>query len=269
LLRYIHVKLRSILPFAVLMTWLSSAAFAAENITIVGTGDGIAISQSLGKAYSKIHPGTTVTVPPSIGSSGGIKAVGNDKYRLGRVARQIKEKEKPYGLTYLPFARVAATFFVNNSIKVRNLSKEQILGIYSGEIKNWKDVGGNDGKIRVVRREEGDSTLRVLRKTFPGFSDIELLKKSKTTTTTEQTMKVVSTTVGAIGFGPYPAAKRAKLGIISINGKHPTDPSNLSHTVLALIFKEKNRTGEIAEFVEFATSPAASEAIREAYGQPY
>ncbi len=246
---------------------LLPAAVAAENITIVGTGDGIKVLQSIGKVFSEIHPGITVIVPASIGSSGGIKAVGNDKYRLGRVARKIKNKEKPYGLSYRPFAKVSVTFFVNHSVDVSNLSTKEILGIYSGQIKNWQDVGAPSGKIRVVRREDGDSSLQVLQAYLPGFSDIVLTEKSKTTTTTQQTVEVVSDTTGAIGFGPYPEARQAGLGIVSIDGQHPNDPSYESAAVLALIFKKENNTGAIGKFVKFATSPAAAEAIRNAHGR--
>ena len=121
----------------------------------------------------------------------------------------------------------------------------------------------------MVRWEDADSSLRVLRNTFPGFADIVLTAKSKTATTTQQTFTVISDTPGAIGFGPYPGAKQAGLNILSIDGRHPTDPAYPSSTIIALIFKEKNRTGVIDEFVKFTTSPAAFPAIRRAYGVPY
>ncbi|MBE0558330.1 MAG: substrate-binding domain-containing protein, partial [Proteobacteria bacterium] len=78
----------------------------AEEIQIVGTGSGAEILANLGKAFTKANPGVTVSVPKSIGSGGAIKAAGTDAAKVGRVARGIKEKEKSYGLTYVPVARL-------------------------------------------------------------------------------------------------------------------------------------------------------------------
>jgi phosphate transport system substrate-binding protein len=89
------------------------SAALAEEITIVGTGSGTAILKAIGEAFSQENPGITITVPKSIGSGGGIKAIGRDEYLLGRVARGIKEKEKPYGLTYVSYAKMPIVFFVN------------------------------------------------------------------------------------------------------------------------------------------------------------
>ncbi|NQV85423.1 MAG: hypothetical protein HQ494_16550 [Rhodospirillales bacterium] len=80
----------------------------SETMNIVGTGDGIVILETLGAAFKQAHPQHTVYVPESIGSSGGIKAVGNDKSLIGRVARKIKNKEKSYGLVYHPMSNVSA-----------------------------------------------------------------------------------------------------------------------------------------------------------------
>ncbi len=240
----------------------------AEEITVVGTGDGVTILKSVAEAFMKANPGIVVTIPRSVGSSGGIKFVGNDRYALGRVARKIKDREKPYGLTYLPFAKVAVVFFVNKSVDVRHLTTRQILGIYDGTFTDWKDVGGSASRIRVVRREEGDSSLRILRTSLPGFGDIAITRRSKTATLTRENFAVVSERAGAIGFGPYPDALAADVVIQSINGKPPADPGYPIFETLALIFKEANRKGAIAGFIEFIRSPAAKEIIRRGRGVP-
>ena len=84
---------------------LSSFA-AAENIAIVGTGSGMSVLKAIGEAFSRDNPGVTIDVPDSIGSGGGIKAVGNDQNVIGRVARAIKDKEKHYGLSYVPVTKM-------------------------------------------------------------------------------------------------------------------------------------------------------------------
>lgn len=66
-------------------------------------------------------------------------------------------------------------FFVNKSVGVKYLSTKQLCDIYSGKFTNWKDVGGKNAKIRVIRSKDGDSSLMVLPKSLPGFADIKSL----------------------------------------------------------------------------------------------
>ncbi len=240
----------------------------AENITIVGTGSGMSVLKAVGDAFNKINPNITIDVPDSIGSGGGIKAVGNDKNIIGRVARPIKEKEKHYDLTYMPVAKMPIVFFANKSAGVTDLSPQQACSIYSGEITNWQDVGGNDGKIRVIRREDGDSSLSVLLKTFPGFSDTTITSRSKTTFNDQETCRSCVDTKNTIAFGTYVNARNYNVDILTINSKSPTDKDYPYYGTLALIYKKKNLTGNVAEFVAFAGSTAAHEAILAAGGVP-
>ncbi len=264
-----HIKRVTSIVLAVACMVGFVSTVSAEEITIVGTGSSTAILKAIGEAFSHDNPGITIHVPESIGSGGGIKAVGKDKYVLGRVAREIKENEKPYGLTLVPVAKIPIVFFVNTSVSVQNLSIQQVLDIYSGKITNWKEVGGADAKIRVVRREDGDSSLEVLEKSFPGFEDITVTSKSKMTFNDHETIRTIEETTGAIAYGTYANASHASVNILEIDGKNATAPDYLYVGMLALIFKEKNYSGQIKTFVEFAASEAASEAIQETGGTPF
>jgi len=241
----------------------------AEELTIVGTGDGFATLNALANAFNATHATLTVKVPSSIGSSGGIKTVGNGHFVLGRVARKIKDNEQGYGLTYRPFAKLPIVFFVNESVSIDNLTTDQILKIYGGQITNWRDVGGDNGKIRVVRREDGDSSIRNLRRTLPGFDQLAITAKSKTTTNTQENIDIVKKTPGTIGFGPYPDARRASVKVLSIDDKIATSPHHPYFTVLALIFKAENNKGAVAEFIDFLSTETAQRTILEYGGLPY
>src|SRR6201991_2000762 len=70
----------------------------AGDLSVVGTGDGIDLLRALGAAYTADHPETNVIVPPSVGSGGGIAAVGSDKEVLARVARPLSDSEMEAGL---------------------------------------------------------------------------------------------------------------------------------------------------------------------------
>lgn len=99
-------------PITLIAVLLLAASTArAETLNIVGTGDGMRMLRDIARAYEARHPADRVIVPESIGSSGGIRAVGDDKNVLGRVARAIKDKEKPYGLSHVPYARIPVAFY--------------------------------------------------------------------------------------------------------------------------------------------------------------
>ena len=107
---------------ASLVALLSIGLAVAEEIVIVGTGSGTSVLKAVGAAYTKAHPKVTITVPSSIGSGGGMRAVGKDKNILGRVAREIKQSEKSYGMTYLAYAKMPIVFFVHKEVTIKSLN---------------------------------------------------------------------------------------------------------------------------------------------------
>lgn len=256
------------LKIALLFAAVSTSVFLrAEEITIVGTGSGVEVLAALGQVFTQAHPDVTVTLPDSIGSGGAIKAVGTDKAVIGRVARGIKDSEKPFGLSYLPVAKLPIVFMVNKSVEgVKNLTAAQLCDIYSGKIVNWKEVGGADGAIRVVRREDGDSSLDVLLKSLPGFKQIVITPKSKTTLSDPATIELVEKTPGTIAFGTYPNAKVSNVDVLTIDGLQPTQPDYPHCGTLALIFKPASRAGSIALWLDFVSSPGAQVTIKSAGG---
>lgn len=251
------------------MLFSGSAIVLAEEIIIVGTGSGMALLQTVADEYMKAGADIKITVPDSIGSSGGIKAVGTDQYRIGRVGRELRKTESHYSLSYVPFAKLPIIFFTNKSVTVENISPQQACDIYSGKITNWQEVGGNDAKIRVVRREDGDSSLQVLQDSLPGFKEITITPKSKTALTDQETLEFVESVKDTIAFGTYGNAKTYNVNVLSIEGKNPENDDYPYTGSLALIFKEKNRKGDLLKFIEYVRSPAASDAIRKAGGLPF
>ncbi len=91
------------------------------------------------------------------GSSTGIKNVKDSTYKLGFSSRELKEEEKE-GIEYKTIALDGIALAINPSNGVENLTLDQIKGIYTGEITNWSELGGNDADIVVVSRENGSGT---------------------------------------------------------------------------------------------------------------
>jgi phosphate transport system substrate-binding protein len=260
---------KNILIAGLILALSMGAAAGAEEITIVGTGSGSSVLKAIGEAFTALHPDIRIRVPKSIGSSGGIKAVGTDEYVLGRVARDIKETEKSNGLTSVLVAHPPIVFFVNRSVTIESITPEQACAIYSGKIRRWEEVGGGKGKIRVIRREEGDSSLSILLKTLPGFKDITLTNKSKTTYTDGSTVEECQNRKNAIAFGPASNIKGLEdVRVVHLDGVAPTQETYPCIGMLSLIYKEQNYNGSVKKFVEFATSAAAHRIIKEAGALP-
>lgn len=254
----IALRALSAAPIAALV--LSVTAHAGD-LTVVGTGDGIDLLRAVGTAYMTDHPGTNVIVPPSIGSGGGIAAVNSDKEVLARVARPLSDSERDAGLIATPVFRLPSAFFVHRGAGVSGLTSAQLAAVYAGKITNWKDVGGADLRIRVVRREEQDSTLLVLRQSMPGWKDLALTDKSKTAVTTQECMNTVKDVEGAIGFGPFTRALESELSVIKIDGRYPTDRDYPSAVTVAFVHKAATVTPDVKTFIGYAKATKAKSVL--------
>jgi phosphate transport system substrate-binding protein len=245
------------------------AAQAASELRIVGTGDGMDLLKALGAAFTADHPDAAILVPPSIGSGGGIAAVGSGREVLARVARPLSDGERAQGLVYTPLVRLPSAFFINPSVTgISNLTPEQLVDIYAGRISNWSAIGGPDLRIEVVRREEQDSTLLVLRQTMGGWRDLEITERSKMATTTQDAIESVRAVPGAIGFGPFTSTLESGLTVLSIGGRHPRDFEYPSSAVLALVHRDGGVTADAQSFLGFARTSKAQSLLTVMGGLP-
>lgn len=160
-----------------------STGWAAESITVAGTGASQEILREIAARFMKDNPGITVQIPDSVGSGGGVKAAGQGTADLGRVARNLKEKEKGYGLEYRAFARIPIVFVAHPDVTATDITSAQSRDVYAGAITNWEALGGQDLRIRVVSRYEGDTTIKKIRKHIPGWKDLVITKRSKASNT--------------------------------------------------------------------------------------
>ena len=246
-----HAIFKLLFLIALFNSAVGQASADPVRLDIVGTGDGMEVLRALGAAFSEQNTTVDVDVPPSIGSGGGIAAVGSGKSVLGRVARKLTDAEVANGISYRPIARLPASFFAHPSAGISSITSAQLQDIFSGRVTNWKDVGGNDLRIRVVRREDTDSTLSVLRTSMPGWKDLIITEKSKTATTTQEAIQTAREVSGAIGFAPFHKSLEQGLTVLKIDGHYPTDEKYPSSVELALIFTEKSLTPEARKFVNF------------------
>jgi phosphate transport system substrate-binding protein len=249
-------RARSVMAAAVFS--LTASVACAEQYRIVGTGDGVDVLTALGGAYTADNPGSMVVIPPSIGSGGGIAAVGSEKEILGRIARPLSPTERELGLVATPVFQLSSAIYVHPSVRVTGLTSGQLRDIYAGVINNWSEVGGNDLRIKVVRREEADSTLLVLRQSMPGWDKLDITKRSKMALTTQESIETVRKVRGAIGIGPYTKLLEPETRVLTIDGRHPTNPHYPSVVTVSYIHKKTTVTPEASAIINYAKSSKAS-----------
>jgi phosphate transport system substrate-binding protein len=256
-------KLLRLLPLGVVaLGFLPGTGLAEQVLTIPGTGASAVMLRALGEAFAKERPGVKVDIPASVGSGGGIKAAGEGKAELGRVARKIKEKEEGFGLTYVPYAKVPVVFVAHSGIKLRGLTSAQVTDIFSGKATNWKEVGGPDKRIRVVTRPDGESTIDTLRASLKPWADVKMTQMTKVTDSEQQTAATLASVDGAIGYTVYDLAIKSGLTVFTLDGVTPTDDAYPAQMQFALVHKVDKFAGVAKEFVDFLFTPAAVKIIK-------
>lgn len=164
------------------------------------------LSEELAAAFMEANKGITVEVQGG-GSGQGIKSIAEKIADIGALSREVKDEEKASVSDILVIAKDGVAVVVNPENKVENLTIDQIRSIYTGEIKNWKEVGGDDAPIVVVTREEGSGTrgafteiTKVLAKNEAGEEVDSTTKDALVQGSTGAVMQTVATTPNTIGY---------------------------------------------------------------------
>ena len=156
-------KIRILSGLLLALCLAAPVAAQAEGIVISGSTTVLPIMQKVVEAYLKVHPGLEISLSAS-GSGDGIKAIIDGTANLAMSSREMKDselakaKEKGVILKPVAIATDAILPIVNPANPVKNISKAQLKAIYTGEITNWKDLGGEDKEIVVVSRDSSSGT---------------------------------------------------------------------------------------------------------------
>ena len=216
---------------------------------------------ALGEAFQN-DTGISFTYNPT-GSGSGIKAVQEGRCDIGLSSRDLKDEEKSAGLTATVLAYDGIAIIVNPENPVSDLSVETIAKIYSGEITNWSEVGGNDGEIVLIGREAGSGT----RDGFESITDTEdICQYRQELTSTGDVITTVSQNPGAIGYASVASVKDS-VKALAVDGVEPTeetikDGSYVVQRPFVLVTKSDAKLSEAAQkFFDYITSADANEII--------
>ena len=224
---------------------------------------------ALGESFMEANKGTTFTYNPT-GSGSGIQAVSEGRCDIGLSSRALKDDEKTSGLKETTLALDGIAIIVNPQNPVQDLTLEQIAKIYTGEITNWKDVGGSDAEIVLIGREAGSGT----RDGFESITDTkDACQYRQELTSTGDVIATVSQNPNAIGYASLAAIKDS-VKALTVNGVAPTEATVKDGTYLVqrpfvLVTKEGAALSETAQkFFDFATSADAASIISAAGAVP-
>jgi len=216
---------------------------------------------ALGEAFQN-DTGISFTYNPT-GSGSGIKAVQEGRCDIGLSSRDLKDEEKAAGLNGTVLAYDGIAIIVNPENPVADLSVETIAKIYTGEITNWSEVGGNDIEIVLIGREAGSGT----RDGFESITDTEdACKYRQELTSTGDVITTVSQNPGAIGYASVASVKDT-VKALTVDGVAPNeatikDGSYVVQRPFVLVTKTDAKLSEAAQkFFDYITSADANEII--------
>ena len=219
----------------------------------------------LGESFMEMNPDVSFTYNPT-GSGSGIAAVSEKRCDIGLSSRALKDEEKNNGLTETVLAYDGIAIIVNPENAISDLSVEDIAKIYTGEITNWKDLGGADAEIVVIGREAGSGTR-------DGFESItgtsEKCVYRQELTSTGDVITTVSQNPDAIGYASLSAVKDT-VKALTVGGVAPTedtvkDGSYVVQRPFVLVTRTDEKLSEAAQaFFDYATSADAVELIAKA-----
>ena len=243
----------------------------AQTATISGTvsTDGSTsmekVINSLGESFMAMNKDVKFTYNPT-GSGSGIQAVSEGRCDIGLSSRALKSDEKESGLTETILALDGIAIVVSPENPVSDLDVDTIAKIYTGEITNWEDVGGNDAEIVLIGREAGSGTR-------DGFESITGTKDScayrQELTSTGDVINTVSKNPNAIGYASLSAVgdsvKALTVGGVAATEDTVRDGSYVVQRPFVLVTKTGSELSPAAQaFFDYATSSEVADIIANA-----
>ncbi len=270
---FMKIFLLQILCLVAPMATTASAALAADDrLVITGASTLAPLVLELSKRYEKLNPGARVDVQ-SGGSGRGVTDARSGVANIGMVSRALKENEKDLIGHVIAYDGVCV--ILHNSNPIAALSNEQIKAIYTGQITNWKQVGGQDRVITVVNKAEGRSTLEL----FIGHLGLKNsdIKAQVVIGDNQQGIKTVAGNPGAIsyvsiGTAEFEAGNKTPIKLLPLNGVAATVANVLNGKFplsrpLNLVTKTAPE-GAAKRFIDMAKSPAVTDLVKAQFFVP-
>ena len=220
---------------------------------------------ALGESFMAANEGVEFTYNPT-GSGAGITAAQEGRCDIGLSSRALKDEEKAGGLKETVLAYDGIAIIVNPENPVNDLTLDQIAKLYTGEITNWKDVGGNDAEVVLIGREAASGTRG-------GFESITGTKDKcqyrQELTSTGDVITAVSQNPDAIGYASLASIKDS-VKALNVDGVTPSEATvkdgsyKVQRPFVLVTVEGKELTPVAQKFFDYITSPDAAAIIAKA-----
>jgi len=239
------------------------------KLIITGSSTIAPLVSEIAKRFEAQHSDVRIDVQMG-GSSRGVADVRQGISNIGMVSRNLKDSEQD--ILVFPIALDGITMIVHKSNPIEELTNEQIVGIYTGEITNWKQVGGKDAQITVVSKAEGRGTLDLFLNHFQLKNSA--IKPQVIIGDNEQAVKTVSGNKNSIAFvsvgtAEYDFSIGIPIKLLPLNGVAASTENIQNGTFpmsrkLHLITNSPPK-GLVKAFIEYANSNEVVDIIEEQY----
>ena len=246
----------------------STAAALSGNVATGGSTSMKNVIAALTEGFAEVEPGVTVSYDPT-GSGAGITGATDKTLDIGLSSRALKDDEK-VDVDGTTIALDGIAIIVNNASKVENLTVDQLKQMFTGEITNWSEVGGDDGEIVLIGREAGSGT----RDGFESIVDVkDSCKYAQELTATGAVISAVEANPLAIGYASLSAVgdtvKMVTVGGVECSEETVKDGSYEVQRPFVFVTNKSVALSEQAQaFFDFATSADAADLIRTAGAVP-
>jgi len=246
----------------------SNAAALSGNVAAGGSTSMKNVIAALTEGFAEVEPGVTVSYDPT-GSGAGITGAADKTLDIGLSSRALKDDEKA-DVDGTTIALDGIAIIVNNASKVEDLTVDQLKQMFTGEVTNWSEVGGDDGEIVLIGREAGSGT----RDGFESIVDVkDSCKYAQELTATGAVISAVEANPLAIGYASLSAVgdtvKMVTVGGVECSEETVKDGSYEVQRPFVFVTNKSVTLSEQAQaFFDFATSADAADLIRTAGAVP-
>ena len=246
----------------------STVAALSGNVAAGGSTSMKNVIAALTEGFAEVEPGVTVSYDPT-GSGAGITGAADKTLDIGLSSRALKDDEKA-DVDGTTIALDGIAIIVNNASKVEDLTVDQLKQMFTGEITNWSEVGGDDGEIVLIGREAGSGT----RDGFESIVDVkDSCKYAQELTATGAVISAVEANPLAIGYASLSAVgdtvKMVTVGGVECSEETVKDGSYEVQRPFVFVTNKSVALSEQAQaFFDFATSADAADLIRTAGAVP-
>ncbi|MDU3801486.1 phosphate ABC transporter substrate-binding protein [Acinetobacter sp. RIT592] len=236
-----------------------------SKVSVSGSTSVGPLMEKEAEAYKSVDSKVSIEIN-QLGSSAGIKDAINGVAEIGMSSRDLKGEEKQAGLKEDKIAVDGIGIITHKNNKVKSITMDQLKGIYTGKITNWKELGGKDAPIVVVSREDGSGTRDAFQE-IVGFESTHLTKEAQISDGNGNIKSTVAGNENAIGYTSFSylddSIHTLQLDGVDATAANAKDGKYKLSRPFLLVYKEDKLSENGKKFMDYITSEDGQKVVEE------